>query len=53
VIFMHSPVYTYVQSKEVKGFAVTNIVFPKDRLANISGWYLKTGKKLIWPKDDN
>ena len=53
VIFMHSPIYTYLQSKELKGFGATDIISPKDRLVNISDWYLKTGKKLIWPKDNN
>lgn len=52
-IFMYSPIYTYVQTKDVRGFNVTNILFPKDRFANVNEWYIKTGKKLIWPKDDN
>ncbi len=51
-IFMYSPIYTYVQTKDVKGFNVTNILFPKDRFTNINEWYIKTGKKLIWPKDN-
>ena len=52
-IFMYSPIYTYVQTKDLKGFNVTNIFFPKDRFANVNEWYIKTGKKLIWPKDKN
>ncbi len=49
-IFMYSPIYIYPQSVKVKGFAVKNIIFPRDRFANIEEWYIKTGKKLIWPK---
>lgn len=48
VIFMYSPVYTYIQDKSVNGFDVTNILFPHDRLSNINEWFIKTGKKLIW-----
>jgi peptide/nickel transport system substrate-binding protein len=47
VIFMYSPLYTYVQSQELKGFEVKNIISPKDRFTNVFDWYLKTGKKLI------
>jgi len=47
-IFMYSPIYTYVQTKSIKGFSVKNILAPRDRFANINEWYLKTDKKLIW-----
>jgi len=47
-IFMYSPFYTYVQSKQIKGFEVKSILSPSDRFANISDWYIKTGKKIIW-----
>jgi len=47
-IFMYSPFYTYVQSKEVKGYGVKRIIEPKNRFANIEDWYIKTGKRLIW-----
>lgn len=50
-IFMFSPTYTYIQSNKLKGFNVSNILYPSDRFANINEWYLKTGKKLIWPND--
>ncbi len=48
VIFMYSPTYTYVQSKRIKNFAVNNILYPHDRFANITEWYIETGKKLKW-----
>lgn len=48
VIFMYSPTYTYVQGKKVKGFDTNNILTPKDRFSNVSDWYMKTGKELIW-----
>ncbi|MEA3449580.1 MAG: ABC transporter substrate-binding protein [Patescibacteria group bacterium] len=47
-IFMYSPIYTYIQSNNLKGFQVKNIFTPKDRFSNINDWYLKTGKKLVW-----
>lgn len=47
-VFLYSPAYTYVQSKELKGFAVSDLYIPSDRFANIGDWYLKTGKKIIW-----
>ncbi len=47
-IFMYSPIYTYVQSKKIKGFDVSSILTPRDRFANISQWYIKTGQKLVW-----
>lgn len=47
-IFMYSPTYTYIQNKKVKGFEGEKVQSPFDRFANISGWYLKTGKKLVW-----
>jgi len=47
-IFMYSPIYTYIQSKKVKGFDVKSILIPRDRFSNISQWYVDTGKKLMW-----
>lgn len=47
-IFMYSPTYLYVQNKIIKNFEVYNILYPSDRFANITEWYIKTGKKLVW-----
>ncbi|MFH1745171.1 MAG: ABC transporter substrate-binding protein [bacterium] len=47
-IFMYSPFYTYIQSKELKGFDVKSITRPSDRFANVNEWYEKTGKKIVW-----
>ena len=47
-IFLYSSVYTYLQSKDIKGFATSFILFPHDRFSNVSEWYIKTEKKLIW-----
>ncbi len=47
-IFMYSPIYTYIQKNKIKGFDVSNILFPSDRFSNIEEWYLKTGQKLVW-----
>lgn len=47
-IFLYSPYYTYIQSKKIKGFDVKNILIPSNRFANISDWYIKTGKRIVW-----
>ncbi len=47
-IFLYSPYYIYVQSKNIKGFKTDNIIHPSDRFTDISSWYIKTGKRLVW-----
>jgi len=47
-IFLYSPNYTYVQSKNIKGFNVKSIILPSDRFADVNQWYMKTGKKIAW-----
>ena len=47
-LFMYSPVYIYTQSKEVKGFEVNSILFPRDRFVNIADWYMEVEKRLVW-----
>lgn len=48
VIFLYSPIYTYVQDKKVKGFSGTTAIEPGDRFSGVTSWYLKTSKKLTW-----
>ncbi len=47
-IFMYSPLYTYVQSHKVQGFDIESILKSSDRFDNITDWYIKTGKKIVW-----
>lgn len=47
-IFLYSPTYTYVQNNNLKGFSGSVIIEPADRFSDVSGWYLKTKKKLTW-----
>lgn len=47
-IFMYSPSYTYLQTKQIKGFDVKMIINPSDRFSNVAEWYIKTKKKLVW-----
>jgi len=47
-IFIYNPVYTYAQSKQIKGFDITSISLPRDRFSDIIDWYIETGKKLVW-----
>lgn len=51
-IFMYSPVYTYLQSNDLKGFDVESIQVPRNRFANVDDWYLKTAKKLVFKEDE-
>jgi len=47
-IFLYSSNYTYVQSKNIKGFNIKSIILPSDRFTDINQWYMKTGKKIVW-----
>ena len=47
-IFLYSPNYTYVQSKNIKGFKVKSIILPGDRFADAGLWYMKTGRRIVW-----
>ncbi|MBD3248072.1 hypothetical protein GF382_02170 [Candidatus Falkowbacteria bacterium] len=47
-IFLYSPSYIYVQSKNIKGFDTSNIASPTGRFSSINDWYTKTGRKLVW-----
>lgn len=41
-IFLYSPDYLYLVSKEIKGLEVKMIVDPSKRFGNIEEWYIKT-----------
>ena len=45
-IFLYSSFYIYPQNKKIKNFNTSNIIEPRDRLTNISSWYIKTKNKL-------
>ncbi len=45
-IFLFSPQYLYVLDQGVKGFHGQTIIYPKNRFASISDWYIKTRKIL-------
>ena len=45
-IFLYSPDYLYLVSKEIKGIEVETIVDPSKRFANIEEWYIKT--RRVW-----
>ena len=47
-LFLYSPYYTYVQSKNINNFDLQYITSPKDRFSGVENWYTQTGKKLIW-----
>ena len=47
-IFLYTPYYSYIQSKQIKGFETERIYSSSDRFLRVSDWYLKTGKKIRW-----
>lgn len=47
-IFLYTPTYTYLQSTNVRGFAVTRIAHPADRFANVTDWYTNT--RGVWTR---
>ncbi|MEI7498484.1 MAG: ABC transporter substrate-binding protein [Candidatus Falkowbacteria bacterium] len=49
-IFLYSPVYNYIQNKQIKNFTTTAIVVPSDRLADAVDWYINTNKRFFWQK---
>jgi len=46
VVFLYTPDYIYLVSKEIKGIAVEKIVDPSKRFVGIENWYIKT--KRLW-----
>lgn len=47
-IFLYSPIYTYVQSKKIKGFNAVNIRLPYERFDSIADWYMLVGRRFKW-----
>ena len=45
-IFLYSPNFIYVTSKNLKGISIDHIVSPSDRFLNVYSWYLQTDN--IW-----
>lgn len=45
-IFLYSPEYLYMMSKEINGYDMKTISSPSDRFSNIDKWYIKTDK--VW-----
>lgn len=45
-IFLHTPTYTYVIDKKIKGINIDRVVVPADRFNNLEDWYIKT--KWVW-----
>lgn len=43
-VFLYSPRYLYVTSKNLGGFSAASIAFPANRFEKVSDWYLKTAR---------
>ncbi len=41
-IFLYTPYYNFVASKEIKGININNILSPADRYNGLDNWYIKT-----------
>ena len=47
-VFLYTPTYNFLASKEIKGIAFKQIFSPADRFNNLNSWYIKT--KHQWLK---
>jgi len=45
-VFLYSPDFIYVISKNLKGFSIDHLISPTDRFSNIYLWYTKT--ENVW-----
>ncbi len=45
-IFLYSPTFTYIHSRDLKGFSGNIVISPENRFNSISDWYLKTKLKF-------
>lgn len=45
-IFLFSPLYLYINKKQVNGFEEKTIPLPSARFENVENWYLKTERKF-------
>ncbi len=45
-VFLYSPNFIYVVSKNLKGFLIDHIISPADRFSNIYSWYTET--ENVW-----
>lgn len=43
-IFLYSPYYVYITSKNLNGFDSKGLNLPADRLSSVSDWYVKTAR---------
>jgi peptide/nickel transport system substrate-binding protein len=45
-IFLYSPDFIYIISKDLKGISIDHIISPSDRFLNLYSWYLQTDN--VW-----
>ena len=46
-VFLYTPVYNFVASKEIKGITFQSIFSPADRFNDLHNWYIKTKHQWI------
>jgi peptide/nickel transport system substrate-binding protein len=47
-IFLYTQKYPYLQTKDVRGFDTQSITVPSDRFSNVTNWYIKISKQIVW-----
>lgn len=47
-IFLFNQTYIYPQNKKLKGFNSHTIILPANRFSDVTNWYLKTRRQLLW-----
>lgn len=47
-VFLYSPVYSYVQTKDVHGFSGDTLIETSDRFNDVNNWYIKVNRKIVW-----
>ncbi len=47
-VFLYTPTYNFVASKDIKGISINQIFSPADRFNGLSDWYIKT--KIQWKR---
>ena len=44
-VFLYTPTYNFIASKEIKGITFENIFAPADRFNDLTHWYIKTKRQ--------
>ncbi len=48
-VFLYTPAYNFLASKEIKGISIKQIFSPADRFNGLNNWYIKTKRQWLKP----